>query len=487
MPSPTTPPICRLALADASVFTGSAFGVTTPRCITGEVCFNTSMSGYQEILTDPSYAGQIVTMTTPLIGNYGTTDGDLESNKAHCNGFIIRELANLDSNYRSAAKLEDWLSDQGLTGIAGIDTRALTRKLRVDGAMDGVLCTDPDKSDEQLVQMARDSTGLIGRNLVKEVSRNEPIKWNEDLGEWSPLQGKVPAPSKQYKVVAIDCGAKLNILRNLVDSGCEVTVLPWDVSPEQIREHRPDGLFISNGPGDPAAVGQTIATLKQVMGEQPTFGICLGHQLLAHALGATTYKLKFGHRGGNHPVQNLDTGKVEITSQNHGFAVEIDSLKQAGGEPTHINLNDQTLEGFRHADLPVFAVQYHPEASPGPHDARYLFDCFAAMMQTGTSPTSEQMALAQQARKPRRGNRNKRLLKRAGPPIALAQQVRIPAPMNLWRQLGTSVCQALHSHPMRPLMLARRWAGRATTAPSCIVWGFGVGACLRSMRRATSP
>ncbi|MEM9416390.1 MAG: glutamine-hydrolyzing carbamoyl-phosphate synthase small subunit [Planctomycetota bacterium] len=390
--------MCRLALADGSVFTGSAFGVTAPRCVEGEVCFNTSMAGYQEILTDPSYAGQIVTMTTPLQGNYGTSDGDLESTKAHCSGFVVRELANLESNYRSTAKLEQWLEAQGLTGIAGIDTRALTRKLRVEGAMDGVLCTDPSKSDEELVQMASDSVGLVGRNLAKTVSRAEPIAWDEDLGEWSPLQGAIPTPSQRYKVVAIDCGAKLNILRNLVDSGCDVTVLPWDASPEQIREHKPDGLFVSNGPGDPAAVTETIATLKQVMGEQPTFGICLGHQLLSLALGAETYKLKFGHRGGNQPVQNLGTGKVEITSQNHGFAVETKSLEKAGGEPTHINLNDQTLEGFRHGDLPVFAVQYHPEASPGPHDARYLFDCFVAMMQTGTSPTGEQMDRAQQAR-----------------------------------------------------------------------------------------
>ncbi|XAL99261.1 glutamine-hydrolyzing carbamoyl-phosphate synthase small subunit [Phycisphaeraceae bacterium D3-23] len=402
MPTPidtaASRPACRLALADGSIFTGTAFGATEPRCVEGEVCFNTSMSGYQEILTDPSYAGQIVTMTTPLQGNYGTSDGDLESNKAHCAGFVVRELANLESNYRSTAKLEAWLAQQGLTGIAGIDTRALTRKLRVDGAMDGVLCTDSRKSDEELVQMARDSIGLVGRNLAKEVSRTEPIAWNEDLGEWSPIQGTIAPPTKRYKVVAIDCGAKLNILRNLVDSGCDVTVLPWDATPEVIREHKPDGLFVSNGPGDPAAVSETIATLKQVMAEQPTFGICLGHQLLSLALGAETYKLKFGHRGGNQPVQNQDTGKVEITSQNHGFAVETQSLEMAGGEPTHINLNDQTLEGFRHSDLPVFAVQYHPEASPGPHDARYLFDCFVAMMQTGTAPTADQMDHAQRAR-----------------------------------------------------------------------------------------
>ena len=392
------PTPCRLALEDGSVFTGTAFGDTSPRCVEGEVCFNTSLSGYQEILTDPSYAGQIVTMTYPLQGNYGTSDGDLESTRAHCSGFIVRELANAESNYRSTAKLEAWLKSQGLTGITGIDTRALTRKLRVTGAMDGVLCTDSTKTDAELVQMAKDSVGLVGRNLAKTVSRDKPIVWDENLGDWLPLQGKIAPPSKALKVVALDCGAKLNILRNLADQGCEVTVLPWDASPEQVLEHKPDGLFVSNGPGDPAAVTETIENLKQLRGKLPTFGICLGHQLLSLALGADTFKLKFGHRGGNQPVQNLGTGKVEITSQNHGFAVDLDSLKQAGGEPTHINLNDQTLEGFRHATDPVFAVQYHPEASPGPHDSRYLFDCFITMMQTGTSPTSEQMDTAQRAR-----------------------------------------------------------------------------------------
>ena len=396
MDDPNTP--CRLALEDGSVFTGTAFGDTTPRCVEGEVCFNTSMGGYQEIHTDPSYAGQIVTMTCPLIGNYGTSDGDLESTRAHCSGFVVRELAHAESNYRSTAKLEAWLASHGLVGITGIDTRALTRKLRVDGAMDGVLCTDPRKSDEELVEAAKNSGGLVGRNLAKAVSRDKPVVWDEDLGGWSPLQGAIASPADRLKVVALDCGAKLNILRNLVDSGCDVTVLPWDASPEQVLEHKPDGLFVSNGPGDPAAVTETIENLKQLRGKLPTFGICLGHQLLSLAMGADTYKLKFGHRGGNQPVQNLATQKVEITSQNHGFAVELDSLKSAGGEPTHINLNDHTLEGFRHSAEPTFAVQYHPEASPGPHDARYLFDCFVTMMQTGTSPTSEQMDAAQRAR-----------------------------------------------------------------------------------------
>jgi len=398
MPSNKTPITCRLALSDGSVFTGTAFGVTEPRCVEGEVCFNTSMSGYLEILTDPSYAGQIVAMTTPLIGNYGTTDGDLESTKAHCSGFIIRELANRESNYRSTETLAGWLKAQGLTGIAGIDTRALTRKLRIEGAMDGVLCTDPRKSDAELVQMARNSTGLVGQNLAKQVSITTPAAWNEDLGDWTPIQGEVQPPSERHKVVALDCGAKLNILRNLVDVGCDVTVLPYDASPEQIMEHTPKGLFVSNGPGDPAAVQPTIDHLRGLIGQLPIFGICLGHQLLSLAMGATTYKLKFGHRGGNQPVKNLGTGNVEITSQNHGFAVDIDSLKAAGGLPTHINLNDQTLEGFAHTSEPVFAVQYHPEASPGPHDSRYLFDCFAEMLRTGQSPSPQSMGAAQQDR-----------------------------------------------------------------------------------------
>lgn len=398
MPNTTTPMTCRLALSDGSVFTGTAFGDTTPRCVEAEVCFNTSMSGYQEILTDPSYAGQIITMTTPLIGNYGTTEGDLESSKAHCAGFVIRELAAIDSNYRSTASLDDWLKNQGLLGIAGIDTRALTRKLRVEGAMNGVLCTDAGKSDIELVEMARASVGLAGRNLAKVVSRTSPVAWDEGLGEWQPIQGKAAMPTTQRKVVALDCGAKLNILRNLVDIGCEVTVLPWDASPEQILEHKPDGLFVSNGPGDPAAVQPTIDHLQALIGQLPIFGICLGHQLLSLAMGATTYKLKFGHRGGNQPVQNLGTGKVEITSQNHGFAVDTATLEAAGGQPTHLNLNDKTLEGFRHASEPVFAVQYHPEASPGPHDARYLFDCFAEMLKTGQSPTSEDMDRFQRTR-----------------------------------------------------------------------------------------
>ena len=387
----------RLALEDGTVFTGIAFGDLTPRTIDGEVCFNTSLIGYQEILTDPSYAGQIVTMTYPLIGNYGVNETDLESSGIHVRGFVVRELANRHSNYRATGALEDWLAANAVTGIEGIDTRALTCKLRVDGAMNGVLSTE-DHADGRLVDMARNAPGLVGRNLAQAVSRRQPVRWDEDLGDWAPMQESAPAPAKRFKVVAIDCGAKLNILRNLVAGGCEVVVLPYDSPAQRIREHQPDGLFISNGPGDPAAVIQTIDTLKQIRGELPIFGICLGHQLLSLALGARTYKLKFGHRGGNQPVQNLDTEKVEITSQNHGFAVDVESLKRVGGSPTHINLNDHTLEGFRHDSEPILAVQYHPEASPGPHDANYLFDCFTDMMASGRSPTAQQMDDAQRRR-----------------------------------------------------------------------------------------
>lgn len=389
--------IAKLALEDGSVFQGQAFGDLSPRSTAGEVCFNTSLTGYQEVLSDPSYYGQIVTMTYPLIGNYGVNEADAESRRVWVSGFVVRELALVASNFRATLQLEEWLAKAGVTGVTGIDTRALTRKLRIKGALNGILSTEP-LSDEALVAKARATPGLEGRNLIAEVTSKKTTTWREDLGQWQPIQGHVTSPSHRRKVVAIDCGAKLNILRNLVDAGCDVTVVPFDASPESILEHKPEGLFVSNGPGDPAAVTQTIATLGKLKGKLPIFGICLGHQLLSLAMGATTYKLKFGHRGGNQPVQNLHTGKVEITSQNHGFAVDVPSLEKIGGEPTHINLNDRTLEGFRHKSEPIFAVQYHPEAAPGPHDARYLFDCFMQMMSTGASPTGDDMDHAQRVR-----------------------------------------------------------------------------------------
>jgi carbamoyl-phosphate synthase small subunit len=389
--------IAKLALEDGTVFTGSAFGAADAPPVTGEVVFNTSMTGYQEILTDPSYSGQIVTMTYPHIGNYGVNVQDVESSKIHAAGFIVRELAHRASNYRSTIKLEDYLAQKGVLGISGIDTRALTRKLRIGGAMRGVLSAT-ELDDARLIAIAKASPDMEGLNLAKVVSPTKNSAWSEDLGEWQPIQGDVPSTGRRFKVVAIDCGAKSNILRNLAERDCDVVCVPHDADAKEILSHKPDGLFVSNGPGDPAAVESTIGTLRDLHGKLPIFGICLGHQMLGLSLGAKTFKLKFGHRGGNQPVQNLATGKVEITSQNHGFAVEPESLKKVGGEATHINLNDNTLEGFRHKTLPIFAVQYHPEASPGPHDSSYLFDCFMDMMTTGASPTAEQMDSAQRRR-----------------------------------------------------------------------------------------
>ncbi len=389
--------IAKLALEDGTVFTGSAFGA--PATSAGEVVFNTSLSGYQEILTDASYKGQIVTMTRPQIGNYGIADqDDYESARPQVEGFIIKELSPIDSNYRSVETLDGYLKRFGIPGIAGIDTRALVRKLRIQGAMKGVICTDPEVvgDDAELVQRANAWAGLVGIDLVKIVSPAKAYAWETGKGEWA--QSRDAHDEASCRVVAIDCGLKRNILRNLTQSGCKVTVVPAGATAEEILAHKPDGVFVSNGPGDPEPIHYVQDALKKLIGKKPIFGICLGHQLLGLAMGATTYKLKFGHRGGNQPVQNTGTGKVEITSQNHGFAVDPDSLKRKGGEPTHINLNDQTLEGFRHASEPVFAVQYHPEASPGPHDATYLFDCFREMIRTGKSPTPEQMNEAQKRR-----------------------------------------------------------------------------------------
>src|SRR5829696_1452504 len=364
----------KLALADGTVFTGRGFGAAGETL--GEVVFNTSMTGYQEVLTDPSYTGQIVTMTYPLIGNYGTTPDDQESRGVQVAGFIVRELTRVPSNFRSDRSLDAFLKASNVVGIEGIDTRALVRRLRVRGAMNGVLSTT-DLDDASLVKKAQAFPGMEGRDLVREVVPAKAFHWDKGFGQFA--EHVLPHRPATKRVVAIDYGMKWNILRCLTQVGCDVTVVPGTATAEEVLSHNPDGVFLSNGPGDPAVVGYAIDTVKNLIGKKPVFGICLGHQLLGLAFGAKTFKLKFGHRGANQPVLNEQTGKVEITTQNHGFAVDAASLP-AGVEATHINLNDRTLEGMRHKTLPVFSVQYHPEAAAGPHDSSYLFEQFRQSM-----------------------------------------------------------------------------------------------------------
>ncbi len=385
--------IAKLGLEDGTVFTGRAFGARGTS--EGEVVFNTSMTGYQEILTDPSYKGQIVTMTYPLIGNYGVNKEDVESRQPQVAGFVVKEVAAVHSNHRADMSLAEYLERNGIIGIAGIDTRALVRKIRLQGAMRGVLSTEI-LDDAQIVAKARSAAQMLGADWVKAVKPDAPYTWDQDQGEWR--LGAV-ARGDGLHVVALDCGAKHNILRHLTERGVKVTVLPPDTTTEEILKHNPDGVFVSNGPGDPAVLDYAVRPIQGVLEKQlPTFGICLGSQLLGRAIGAKTFKLKFGHRGGNQPVKNLETGRVEITSQNHGFALERESLEAAGGVVTHVNLNDNTVEGFRHASLPVFSVQYHPEASPGPHDAAYLFDAFIEMIKTRKAPTAKRLAELQAMR-----------------------------------------------------------------------------------------
>ena len=396
---PSDHPPARLALEDGTVFTGRAFGACgDPVTSTGEVVFNTAMCGYQEALTDPSYAGQILTMTAPMIGNYGVCSEDDESPRPQVAGFVVRELARLHSNYRAAGDLSSWLSEAGVLAVAGIDTRALVRRLRIEGAMRGVISNDVSHRDADLIDLARSSPLMAGRNLVAAVSPDQVGRWTTGLGQWGTRTEVANDGERTLRVLALDCGAKQNIYRHLVELGCEVMSAPHNFSPQQIRELEPDGLFISNGPGDPAAVSETIATLRDVAGDIPTFGICLGHQMLALALGARTYKLKFGHRGANQPVRSLLTGRVEITSQNHGFCVDRESLASIDCEVTHIHLNDGTVAGFRHRGRPIFAVQFHPEASPGPHDASGLFRCFVLLMRTGRPLDAQMMDQAAEAR-----------------------------------------------------------------------------------------
>ncbi len=373
----------KLALVDGTVFEGRAFGASGE--VYGEVCFNTSMTGYQEILTDPSYTGQIVTMTYPLIGNYGISPEDVESKGLSLRGFVVKELCRHESNFRSRKSLDDYLAENGVLGIEGIDTRALVRRIRVHGAMTGILSTD-DLDNDSLVEKARQSPELSGHDLVKEVVPTESSAWSEGLHSLvrDPItlgyEGIHSEPSADGPhVVAIDYGMKWNIPRHLRQLGCRVTVVPGTWSAEQILELNPAGVFLSNGPGDPQPLDYAISTIQGLLGKAPIFGICLGNQLLGLACGLDIFKLRFGHRGANQPVLNKATGRVEITSQNHGFALAADSIP-SNVEVTHINLNDQTIEGIRHKDYPAFAVQYHPEASAGPHDSHYLFGEFREML-----------------------------------------------------------------------------------------------------------
>ena len=367
----------KLALEDGTVFTGQAFGAHGE--VDGEVCFNTSMTGYQEILTDPSYRGQIVTMTYPEIGNYGVNSDDVESEKPHLAGFIVRENSRVYSNFRAQGELDEYLKQYGVVGLAGIDTRALVRRIRTMGAMKGVLSAT-DLDDQSLIAKAQTSPGLVGRDLVQEVVGDSARSWDEPLSSWARIDSRRCNLDRTQKIVALDYGMKWNIARHLYDLGYEVEILPGtNTTAEQILERNPDGVFLSNGPGDPEPLTYAIETIRGVLGRVPMFGICLGHQLLSLACGATTFKLKFGHRGANQPVLDLHTGRVEITSQNHGFAVNEVDLPSCL-EITHRNLNDNTIAGVRHRELPAFGVQYHPEASAGPHDSEYLFGRFKELI-----------------------------------------------------------------------------------------------------------
>jgi carbamoyl-phosphate synthase small subunit len=368
-----------LCLEDGRTFLGESFGAQGEA--TGEVVFNTSLSGYQEVLTDPSYKGQIVTMTYPLIGNYGINEEDSESERPQVEGFVVRELSSLPSNWRSQKTLDQYLKEYSIVGIQGIDTRALTKHIRDAGAQLGIIST-VDFDSQSLRKKLEKAPPYGGRDLVKEVTCPQPYAWKQ--GTWSLPQDRRNS-SRQIgdtlSVIVYDCGVKRNILRHLVDEGCEVTVVPASFPAEETLGLRPQGVCLSNGPGDPAAIPYVIDNVKRLIGKLPIMGICLGHQILGLALGGKTYKLKFGHRGGNQPVKDLATGKVAITAQNHGFCVDLETLDTRDVFLTHINLNDQTLEGFRHKQLPLFSVQYHPEASPGPHDASYLFKQFRELMQ----------------------------------------------------------------------------------------------------------
>ncbi|MBX3280615.1 MAG: glutamine-hydrolyzing carbamoyl-phosphate synthase small subunit [Acidobacteria bacterium] len=380
-----------LALEDGRTFRGRGWGAHGER--TGEIVFNTSMTGYQEILTDPSYAGQIVAMTYPLIGNYGANFEDIESRRPFVDGFVVREYSEIDSNWRSAESLDRYLKRHGIVGLSEIDTRALVRHIRERGAMRACI-SSLDLDEASLVEKARNAPEMLGRNLVDEVTCKSSYVWSpeiereaadgEEVRTMNPLTGFAEATGEPegglFHVVAYDFGIKFYILRYLAALGCRITVVPARTPAEEVLALGPDGIFLSNGPGDPGALDEIVAEIRKLTTAAPVFGICLGHQLLGRAFGGRTYKLKFGHRGGNQPVRNERTRRIEITSHNHGFAVDAESLDDREIELTHVNLNDATLEGLRHRTLPVFSVQYHPEAGPGPHDATYLFHEFIANM-----------------------------------------------------------------------------------------------------------
>ncbi|MGQ9555098.1 MAG: glutamine-hydrolyzing carbamoyl-phosphate synthase small subunit [Anaerolineae bacterium] len=373
-----------LALEDGTIFSGESFGATGERF--GEVVFNTGMTGYQEIVTDPSYKGQMVTMTYPHIGNYGVNSLDVESRGPMAEALIVRDLCEEPSSWRCEESLSQYLARHGIMGITDVDTRALTRLLRAKGVMRAVLST-VDGDEASLVRKAQESPDISERPLVQEVSTRQPYHWEEGtLGQWLPTAdgfhlAALPRPARPYRVVAVDCGIKFNILRRLVDMGCDVWVVPYNTSPAEMLRLEPEGIFLSNGPGDPESVPETVETVRSLIGVRPIFGICLGHQLLGLAAGGRKIKLKFGHHGCNHPVKVLANGTVDITSQNHNFAIDPSSLDRERIEITHMNLNDGTLEGMRFKDVPVYCLQYHPEASPGPHDASLTFKPFVAMME----------------------------------------------------------------------------------------------------------
>lgn len=367
-----------IALEDGTIFAGHSF--TGHGEAVGEIVFNTSLSGYQEVLTDPSYTGQIVTMTYPLIGNYGINPEDMESAAIHPRAFLIKEYSAYPSNFRSTRTLADFLGEFGILGVEGFDTRALVRHIRSKGAMKGMVSTR-DLDRDSLVRRAGEWPGFIGKDLVKDITCKEPYGWADNR----PVPGRDFTTAQTglinpFKVVAFDFGIKYNQLRLLTEKGCRVQVVPAHTSASDVLAMKPDGVFLSNGPGDPEGVEGVVDTVRALLGKVPIFGICLGHQMLGLAYGGRAYKLKFGHRGGNQPVKDLTTGHVEITAQNHGFCIDADSLPKGEVEVTHINLNDNSLEGMRHTKYPAFSVQYHPEYAPGPHDAIYLFDRFLDMM-----------------------------------------------------------------------------------------------------------